>query len=85
MNIKSILYLLFIGTEKNVPKYNLHKRQDKEDILLKINRIIEMNFYTIALAVIILLFLVFIWACFTIVGLSATDSGLTYNAMERII
>ena len=85
MSFLSLLQVLLNGTESNVPKYNLHKRQDKEDILQQINRIIERNFYTIALAVIILLFLVFIWACFTIVGLSATDSGLTYNAMERII
>lgn len=85
MNPIYFLYNMLIGANNQAPKYNLHKHQDKEDILLKINRIIEMNFYTIALAVIILLFLVFIWACFTIVGLSATDSGLTYNAMERII
>lgn len=85
MNPIYFLYNMLIGANNQAPKYNLHKQPTKEDNLLKINRFIEKNFYVISLAFIVLLFLVFIWACFAIVGMSGTESGLTYNHMERII
>ena len=33
----------------------------------------------------IILVILFVLVCFAIVGVSATDSGVTYNQMERII
>lgn len=79
-----MLLILLVGNETQ-PKHSLHKQQGKEDILLKCNRIIADNFYIICLAVILLLFIVFVWCCFWIVGLSGTESGAVYNQMEAII
>jgi hypothetical protein len=81
----NLLQVLINGTETNVPKASLHKQEEAEDILQKLNEIIARNFYVISLAIIVLCFLLFVFCCFAIVGMSGTESGLTYNQLQRII
>ena len=33
----------------------------------------------------VILFVLFIWLCFAITGVSATDSGVVYNHMQDVI
>ena len=69
----------------------LHKQQEKEvDIMMKTiqqraeNIILRYGHILIPLLVVLAL-IGFIALCFVICGASATDSGVQYNAMEKII
>ena len=81
----NLLQVLINGTETNVPRADLRKQEEPEEILQKLNDIIARNFYVISLAIIVLCFILFVFCCFAIVGMSGTESGLTYNQMENII
>ena len=43
------------------------------------------NLHILLPIVFVLLIVLFVLTCYAIVGVSATDSGVQYNAMERII
>ena len=84
MNFEYILSLIFAG--KNSPEpVRLNKPKSKITLTEWINSFVERNFYLIILLTILVLLTVFVICCFAIVGMSATDSGLTYNQMTRVI
>lgn len=83
MNL-SYLFTFLIGNS-NSSKDVLTRKPTREDYIRNLNCWIERNFYIIALAAIIILLILFILVCFAIVGVSATDSGVTYNHMNTII
>ena len=85
MNFIKYLQVLITGVEEPTPKYSLHKQQTTEDSLLRLNRFIEQNFYVICLAVIVLMFVVFVFCCFWICGVSAVESGNYYNHFIGVI
>ena len=86
MSILTTLQVLLIG-DNPTGQVRLEKRpqQDRWTISRKIEAYIARHFYLIMVLFMLILLVVFITVCFAIVGASATDSGVTYNAMERII
>jgi hypothetical protein len=78
---RELLFLLF--GQSNCPKHDLRKRESVDTG--KINRFIQRNWPIIAFIVVSLCFIVFIIACFAIVGASATDSGNLYNHLQDVI
>lgn len=90
MNIKYILvtlftlFTLFTGVNVDEP-VRLQKQVPKKNIKSKLNDLIQRKFYIIALASIIVALLVFVICCFMIVGISATESGMVYNNLQKVI
>ena len=86
MSLIQTLQVLLIG-DNPTGQVRLEKRpqQDRWTISNKIEAYIARHFYLIMVLFMLILLVVFITVCFAIVGASATDSGVTYNAMERII
>ena len=86
MSILTTLQVLLIG-DNPTGQVRLEKRpqQNRWTISRKIEAYIARHFYLIMGLFMLILLVVFITVCFAIVGASATDSGVTYNAMERII
>ena len=86
MNLLHTLQVLLIG-DNPTGQVRLQKRpqQNRWTISNKIEAYIARHFYLIMVLFMLILLVVFITVCFAIVGASATDSGVTYNAMERII
>ena len=80
-----IILLTLLGFHDNGPKYDLHRKQTREDNINNIRVWIQVNFPFIALAVIIGLSVFFVWFCFFITGISATDSGMMYNNFDKVI
>jgi len=88
MSILRLLQVLILGLilgNRNVPKHDLRKRNTSDDAMKSLNEFLQKNFYIICVLAILFLLIVFVICCYIIVGVSATDSGVTYNAMERII
>ena len=85
MSFLDLLQVLINGTETNVPRADLRKQEEPEDILLRFNDFIGAHFYVFALAIIVLCFILFVFCCFAIVGIAATDSGVVYNHMTEVI
>lgn len=72
------LLILLLGNRNN--DYDILSRKPlKEDYYREFNYWIQRNFYTIALAAIIFLLIMFVIVCFSIVGVSAVESGTYYN------
>ncbi len=63
----------------------LHKKPTREDYMRDINCWIQRNFYILCAIAIMILLVVFVVACFTIVGASATESGVQYNHFQDVI
>ena len=86
MNLIDTLQVLLIG-DNPTGQVRLEKRpqQNRWTISNKIEAYIARHFYLIMVLFMVILLAVFVTVCFAIVGASATDSGVTYNAMERII
>ena len=57
----------------------LHKKPTREDYMKEINYFITRYWGIIAVLAVIFLLFVFVAACFAIVGVSATESGVYYN------
>lgn len=86
MNFIQTLQVLLVG-DNPTGKVRLEKRpqQDRWTISRKIEAFIARHFYLIMVLFMLILLVAFVTVCFAIVGASATDSGVTYNAMESII
>lgn len=86
MSILTTLQVLLIG-DNPTGQVRLEKRpqQNRWTISNKIEAYIARHFYLIMVIFMLILLVVFVTVCFAIVGASATDSGVTYNAMEKII
>ena len=86
MNLLHTLQVLLIG-DNPTGQVRLEKRpqQNRWTISRKIEAYIARHFYLIMVLFMLILLVVFVTVCFAIVGASATDSGVTYNAMEQII
>lgn len=83
MKAITTLINLLVGTP--TAKTDLRKKPTKEDRIRTLNCWVQRNFYIIALATMIILLVVFIFVCFAIVGVSATESGVQYNQFNNII
>lgn len=79
--IKNLFVLL--GFTDNGPKYDLHKKPCKEDYIRELRVWVTMNFSFIALAAIIGLVIFFVWFCFFITGVSATEDGIYF--LDKVI
>ena len=79
------LLVLIMGNVDNDRPVRLEKREPKMNIKKMLNNWVYRNFGIIALVAIILLFIIFVWVCFTIVGFSGTESGLQYNHFQDIV
>ena len=86
MSLIQTLQVLLIG-DNPTGQVRLEKRpqQNRWTISRKIEAYIARHFYLIMVLFMLILLVVFVTVCFAIVGASATDSGVTYNAMESII
>ena len=84
MNFIYYLINLLFGT-MNVPKHDLRKKPTRNDNMRKLNRFIERNFYIICVLAIIFLLIMFVVVCYSIVGVSAVESGVPYNHIGDII
>jgi len=80
--MKRLLFLLGF-TNNSEPIVDLRKKPSK-NFNERINNWIQMNFPIIALATIILIFIIFVWICFQI-GVSAVESGTYYNHISEVI
>jgi len=78
--LTAILSLL-LGTNTGA-KNSLHKKPTTYDFKQKVNCWVYRNFYIIALVFLVLVFVTFIFACFAMVGISATESGAMRNFMN---
>jgi len=84
-SILSLLLTLLIGNSQDSKSTILNKKPTHEDNVKSINQWIERNFYIICLAFLVILMIVFIFVCFAICGISATDSGQYYNQLGGVI
>nr|WP_295000214.1 hypothetical protein [uncultured Methanobrevibacter sp.] len=84
MMIKTLL-ALFGFTQVNAPKYDLHKKPCKEDYINELRVWLTLNFSFIALAAIIGLIVFVVWFCFFVTGISAVESGMWYNNLDKVI
>jgi hypothetical protein len=85
MNFIQTLHFLLVG-DNPTGKVRLQKQtKTRTEINRKIEGFIARHFYTLMILFLVLLLAIFVTVCFLIVGASATDSGVTYNAMEQII
>jgi hypothetical protein len=86
MSLIQTLQVLLIG-DNPTGQVRLEKRpqQNRWTISRKIEAFIARHFYLIMVLFMLILLVAFVIVCFAIVGASATDSGVTYNAMEQII
>ena len=64
---------------------SLYRKPTMEDFKKEINLWVTRNFGIIAIVSIIFLLIVFLWVCFALVGVSATDSGVQYNHFHEVI
>ena len=83
--ILSLLLTLLVGESTDSKSTVLNKKATREDQTRKINLWIERNFYIICLAFLVILMITFIFVCFAICGISATDSGQYYNQLGGVI
>lgn len=79
------LLLVLLTIRSNKPKVDLHRKPTFEDRVDKVRNWVNLNFSFIALAVIIGVLVFFVWFCFFMVGLSATESGMLYNNFDKVI
>lgn len=84
MNFITAILSLLLGTNTRATN-SLHKKPTTEDLTKRINCWIYRNFYIIALAFLVLVFVTFIFVCFAVIGISATDSGAYYNHLGGVI
>ncbi len=80
-----LLVLLTILGRSNRPKVDLHRKPTFEDRVDEVRDWVNLNFSFIALAVVIGVLVFFVWFCFFMVGLSATESGMLYNNFDKVI
>ena len=83
MNIIYLLQLLVTGVETSLtPKKPKHDLRKKKSITERLNDTCEKYFPLLCGIAIILCLFVFVWVCFTIVGISAVESGVMRNFMN---
>ena len=85
MNNLLLVLLNILGFRSNRPKVDLHRKPTFEDRVDKVRNWVNLNFSFIALAVVIGVLVFFVWFCFFMVGLSATESGMLYNNFDKVI
>ena len=85
MNNLLLVLLTILGFRSNKPKVDLHRKPTFEDRVDKVRDWVNLNFSFIALAVVIGVLVFFVWFCFFMVGLSATESGMLYNNFDKVI
>ena len=85
MNNLLLVLLTILGFRSNRPKVDLHRKPTFEDRVDKVRNWVNLNFSFIALAVVIGVLVFFVWFCFFMVGLSATESGMLYNNFDKVI
>ncbi len=78
------LQFLLVGNQ-DVPKYDLRKKPTSDDAMKGLNEFLQRNFYIICVLAIIFLLIMFVICCYMIVGMSAVESGVTYNHIGDII
>ena len=83
MKFLTTILSLLLGTP--TAKHDLRKKPTRQDLSKTLNCWIQRNFYIIALIFLIILMIMFVWVCFAIVGVSATESGTVYNQFDNII
>ena len=74
-----------IKLEKKQHKYDLRKKPTSDDAMKGLNEFLQRNFYIICVLAIIFLLIMFVICCYMIVGMSAVESGVTYNHIGDII
>jgi hypothetical protein len=84
MSILRLLQVLILGN-RNVPKHDLRKRNTSDDAMKGLNEFLQKNFYIICVLAILFLLIVFVICCYMVVGVSAVDSGITYNHIGDMI
>ena len=85
MSILSVLQVLINNEAQSVPKHDLRKKPTSNDAMKGLNEFLQRNFYIICVLAIIFLLIVFVICCYLVVGVSAVDSGVTYNHLGDIL
>ncbi len=70
-----VIILTIFGFKFNQPKYDLHRKNTREQYLRNLDLWVSMNFGIISLVVLVGLVFFFVWFCFFITGVSAVESG----------
>ena len=84
-SIIQFLLILLVGTPKN-KKVRLAKQENKISPFLNKLADVALRYAHIILPLfLIILMVLFVFLCYTVVGGSATDSGLTYNHLQDVI
>lgn len=87
--IRSLLILLsgilFLLTGNSNEKDILRKKPTKEDHIRTIECWIERHFTVLCFIAIVLVLIAFMFVCFTVCGVSATESGVQYNHFQEVI
>ena len=85
----SLLWILLAGTPTPNKSTILNKKMSKTEkriyFKVRVQLWMERNFVFIALAVIIILLIIFVAMCFWLVGVSAVESGTVYNHFQEVI
>lgn len=79
-SILSLLSVLLVGTSTS--KNSLYRKPTREDKRKALNSWVQMNFGIIALAAVVFLLISFVFVCFLLVGVSATESGTYYYHLK---
>ena len=83
--LSMLLISLGFGNKTIAPKHDLRKPETKQSPIDVLNTYFTRYFGIIAVTVIIIALIVFVWVCFTFVGASAVESGNVYYHMQDVI
>ena len=80
--IITLLIILLFG-HQNRPKNDLRKKPTTRENWLQ--TLIQRYYIYILAFIIVLCFILFVYICFAICGVSATESGAVYNNFDKVI
>ena len=84
-SILQFLLILLVGTPKN-KKVRLAKQETNDSPFLnKLDDWACRNAHIIFPICLIVLMVLFVFLCYAVIGVSATDSGLQYNHLQDVI
>ena len=88
-SIIQFLLILLVGTPKNNKARLGKKENDVSPFLNKIEMNLEVwvlrHAHILLPICLIILMILFVFVCYLIIGVSATDSGLQYNHLQDVI
>lgn len=81
----SLLLVMILGLNNNGPKHDLRKKPTHYNYNRRVDSWVERNRIYIIGVLAAIGFILFIIICVSIVGASATESGVVYNHFQDVI